>query len=381
MKDRKNTGSTKYRGVKNKKGVIFLLSLLLLVLLVVPCFALGASIGDDVKVHFSSSEPPEDTAPPSQAESTAQDAAAPSSQASEPAPPSSETPVSSAVQAPAGTFKILDSVTGETLEVDDRTFVIGTVAAEISPTYHPEAIKAQAVAAYTYYSSLRQTQKTSPTPALKGADFAASPSQWLTYVSEDQMRERWGEQFDAYYKNITDAVDAVLGQTLQQDGQLITATYYAISAGTTEDAKEVFGNSRSYLVPVASPGDVYADGYSTTVSLSQEEFKNAAQSTWNCTLEGDPASWVGQVTNDASGYVSSIVIGGQARKGTEARTAFGLRSANFEVTYENGTFTFHVRGYGHGVGMSQVGAEYMANQGSLYDEILAWYYPNTTLVK
>lgn len=105
------------------------------------------------------------------------------------------------------------------------------MAAEISPTYHPEAIKAQAVAAYTYYSSLRQTQRQSPNSALKGADFAASPSEWLTYVSEDQMRERWGDNFDSYYKDLTEAIDAVLGQTLQQDGQLITATYYAISAG------------------------------------------------------------------------------------------------------------------------------------------------------
>ena len=95
------------------------------------------------------------------------------------------------------------------------------MAAEISPTYHPEAIKAQAVAAYTYYSSLRQTQRQSPNSALKGADFAASPSEWLTYVSEDQMRERWGDNFDSYYKDLTEAIDAVLGQTLQQDGQLI----------------------------------------------------------------------------------------------------------------------------------------------------------------
>ena len=102
--------------------------------------------------------------------------------------------------------------------------------------------------------------------------------------------------------------------------------------------------------------------------------KYAAQSAWNCTLEGDPSAWIGDITNDTSGYVSAIVIGGEARKGTEARTAFGLRSANFEVKYENGTFTFYVKGYGHGVGMSQVGAEYMANQGSSY-------YPNTTLVK
>ena len=95
---------------------------------------------------------------------------------------------------------------------------------------------------------------------------------------------------------------------------------------------------------------VYAEGYRTTVSLSEEDFKNAAQSAWNCTLEGDPSAWIGDITNNTSGYVSAIVIGGEARKGTEARTAFGLRSANFEVKYENGTFTFYVKGYGHGVG-------------------------------
>ncbi len=384
MKEYKNKGKKEHNGIKNKKGNILLLVLLLLILLVVPCFALGASIGDDVKVHFNSSEQASSeissdvSAAESIAEVSSQEPASSQPASSEPA---SQAPVSSAAETSAATFKILDSVKGEVFEVDDRTFVIGTVAAEISPTYHPEAIKAQAVAAYTYYSSLRQTQRQSPNSALKGADFAASPSQWLTYVSEDQMRERWGDQFDSYYKNLTEAIDSVMGQTLQQDGQLITATYYAISAGTTEDAKEVFGNSRSYLVPVASPGDVYAEGYRTTVSLTEEEFKNAAQSAWNCTLEGDPSTWIGDITNDTSGYVSAIVIGGEARKGTEARTAFGLRSANFEVTYENGTFTFHVKGYGHGVGMSQVGAEYMANQGSTYDEILAWYYPNTTLVK
>ena len=381
MKGHKNTGKKENNGLKSKKGNIILLVLLLLILLVVPCFALGASIGDDVKVHFNSSEQVSSETSSYVVSSTTESIAEVSSQEPVSSEPVSQAPASSATDSPTGTFKRLDSVKGEVFEVDDRTFVIGTVAAEISPTYHPEAIKAQAVAAYTYYSSLRQTQRQSPNSALKGADFAASPSEWLTYVSEDQMRERWGDNFDSYYKDLTEAIDAVLGQTLQQDGQLITATYYAISAGTTEDAKEVFGNSRSYLVPVASPGDVYAEGYRTTVSLSEEDFKNAAQSAWNCTLEGDPSAWIGDITNDTSGYVSAIVIGGEARKGTEARTAFGLRSANFEVKYENGTFTFYVKGYGHGVGMSQVGAEYMANQGSSYDEILAWYYPNTTLVK
>ncbi len=381
MKGHKNTGKKENNGLKSKKGNIILLVLLLLILLVVPCFALGASIGDDVKVHFNSSEQVSSETSSYVVSSTTESIAEVSSQEPVSSEPVSQAPASSATDSPTGTFKILDSVKGEVFEVDDRTFVIGTVAAEISPTYHPEAIKAQAVAAYTYYSSLRQTQRQSPNSALKGADFAASPSEWLTYVSEDQMRERWGDNFDSYYKDLTEAIDAVLGQTLQQVRSADYCNLLCNFRRYHRRCKEVFGNSRSYLVPVASPGDVYAEGYRTTVSLSEEDFKNAAQSAWNCTLEGDPSAWIGDITNDTSGYVSAIVIGGEARKGTEARTAFGLRSANFEVKYENGTFTFYVKGYGHGVGMSQVGAEYMANQGSSYDEILAWYYPNTTLVK
>ena len=174
-----------------------------------------------------------------------------------------------------------------------------------------------------------------PILGIKGADFAASPSQWLTYVSEDQMRERWCDNFDSYYKDL-DRSDRTLywGKTLQQDGQLITATYYAISASTTEDAKEVFGNSRSYLVPVASPGDVYAEGYRTTVSLSEEDFKmpHKAHGTalWR---ETHPLGLVILLTTHQVMFLQ-LWIGGEARKGTEARTAFGLRSANFEVKYE-----------------------------------------------
>lgn len=376
MRGNKNRNKNTTTDTKNRKGNILLVSLLLLMLLIIPFFAMGATIDDDVKVHFNSSEVSSQEAS-SVVESKPEESSVPPVSSE----PVSEAPSSAPATTPTGTFKVLDSVKGEVFEVEDRTFVLGTVAAEISPTYHPEAIKAQAVAAYTYYSSLREAQKTTPNSALKGADFAASPSQWLTFVTEDQMRERWGNNFDSYYKDLTAAVDAVMGQTLQQDGKLITATFYAISGGTTEDAKEVFGNSRTYLVPVASPGDVYAEGYRTTQTLTAEEFKNAAQSKWNCTLEGDPSTWVGDITNNSSGYVSAIVIGGEPRKGTEARTTFGLRSANFEVKYEDGKFTFHVKGYGHGVGMSQVGAEYMATQGSSYEDILAWYYPNTVLVK
>ena len=357
------------------KALFLLFAALLLAWLIVPCLALGADIGDDVKVHFNADQNAQ-SAPETP---LAQAAPGSESAASETQTPSSEAAVSQAAE--TAVFHILDSMKDEVFEVDDRTFLIGTLAAELAPTYHAEALKAQAVAAYTYYCSLRNARKMTQSSALKGADFAANPSQWLIYASKEQMQERWGENFDAYYRNLCDAVDAVWGQTLQQNGELITATYYAISGGTTVDAKEVFGNARSYLVPVASPGDVYAEGFRTTLTLTPEQVHTAAKNAWDCTLEGDPNAWFGQIVRDSSGYVSSVVIGGAERKGTQARTAFGLRSANFEVAYENGAFTFSVKGYGHGVGMSQVGAQYMASQGSAYHEILAWYYPNTELVK
>ena len=98
-------------------------------------------------------------------------------------------------------------------------------------------------------------------------------------------------------------------------------------------------------------------------------------------MEGDPSAWIGDITNNTSGYVSAIVIGGEA-EGKVRKPAPHLDCVPpILVKYENGTFTFYVKGYGHGVGMSQVGAEYMANQGSSYNDILAWYYPNTTLIK
>lgn len=267
------------------------------------------------------------------------------------------------------------------ITVDDREFLYGATAAEMSPAEQPEALKAQAVAAYTYYSHLRTQQKAKPTAALNGADFSANTQNWEIYVNKDQMKARWGSNFDSYYNKLKTAVDAVFGQTLQSNGELITATYYAISAGKTEAAADIWGNACSYLVPVASPGDVYASGYQTTVALTPDQFKAAAQKQWPAmSFAGDASKWIGASKRTNSGSVETILIGGKSVKGSDARTAFGLRSANFTVSYASNKFTFTVKGYGHGVGMSQVGAVYMASQGSTYKEILAWYYPGTTLV-
>ncbi len=277
-------------------------------------------------------------------------------------------------------FKILDTKSNKTITADDRSFLFGAIATEMSPDAPQEALKAQGVAAYTYYSRLRKQQKQNPTPSLNGADFSADTQGWQIYVTKAQMQERWGKNFDTYYNNLTTVVNAVYGQVIKSDNDLADATYYAISSGNTETSEDIWGGKLKYLVSVASPGDVFAGGYQTTVTMTADQFKAAVlKSEPKANLSGDAATWVGEIKRTASGSVKSVQVGGASITGNDARTALGLRSANFTLTYANGVFTFVVKGYGHGVGMSQVGAEYMAGQGSTYKQILAWYYPTTTL--
>ena len=177
---------------------------------------------------------------------------------------------------------------------------------------------------------------------------------------------------------LSPAVECVYGQVLRSGGKFIDATYYAISSGRTEDAAAVWGAASPCLVSVASPEDAFAPGYLSTVQMSTAQFQ-AAAATLGCSLSGDAAHWVGTVKHSGTGLVSWAELGGKRVKGGDLRTAFGLRSANFQVTYTAGNFLFTVKGYGHGVGMSQTGAVAMAQRGVPYTQILAWYYPGSVL--
>ncbi|WP_326975532.1 stage II sporulation protein D [Caproicibacter sp. BJN0012] len=277
-------------------------------------------------------------------------------------------------------FHIMDSGTKQILTVGDREFMTGGVAAEMSPSAETEALKAQAVACYTYYSRLREIQKKTPDASLNGADFSADLQNGQIYLTDDLRRKRWGSHYDEYAQALKTAIDPVFGQTLRSSGELIEATYYAISSGNTESSADVWGGERPYLVSVASPGDRFAGGYQTAVTLPTDKMKtDILAAAPDANLSGDPSGWVGAAERTAAGSVKSILLGGKSITGNAARTAFGLRSANFTVNYSNGQFTFLVLGYGHDVGMSQTGAQYMAKEGVNYRQILSWYYPTTTL--
>ena len=303
-----------------------------------------------------------------------------SSSAPAPTKSGSSSPAAQPVPASAGSFRILDSVSGKTLTVDDRSFLYGGVAAEMSPDAPPEALRAQAVACYTYYGRLREAERKSPSSELKGADFSADLQKGEKYVSPDLMKTRWGSSYEEEYRKLTDAVSPVFGQVLKYGGELIDSTYFAISSGNTDNASDVWGGSCPYLVSVASPGDCFAGGYQTSAVFSADQFKTCVLTAApKANLSGNPSSWLGPAQRTSAGMVKTISIGGQKADGPQVRAAFNLRSSDFSVSYADGKFTFLVKGYGLNVGMSQIGAEYMATQGSTYRQILSWYYPGTEL--
>lgn len=291
-------------------------------------------------------------------------------------PPEGETPAPSAGKDEADIFRLYDAPSDSIIEVSTRDFLIGTVAAELPPSFHLEALKAQAVASYTYYSIQRSKSRVSPDESIRGADFANVLWGYPIYYSADSLRERWGDGFDEYYSRFSEAIDAVLGKSITCQGEPILAVYHAISSGMTESAETVWGGAVPYLTPVPSPGDKLSPDYRCEVSFTPSEFAAALkESDAELSLEGDPAAWVGAEPEcSASGTVVRIAVGGGSMSGSELRSALGLRSACFTVVFTDGAFHFTVLGYGHGVGMSQYGADYLARQGSSWEDILYYYY-------
>jgi len=280
-------------------------------------------------------------------------------------------------------FKILDTSSGKIITIDDKEFCYGAVAYEMPPGFENEALKAQTVALYTFFSRKRQIQRQNPDGTLKGADFSADLSEGQFYISDEQRKKNWGTLYDKSMEKIKNAVDSVFGEVIvDSKGELIDACYHSASAGSTESAEDIFKTERDYLQPVPSPWDVDSPDFITKVTVSEDEFiKKMKENSPDIKFSDDPEKFISSIKKTASGSVTETVIGNEKFTGSDIRGIFGLKSAAFDIVYADRKFTFTVRGYGHGVGLSQWGANGMAAQGSSYKEILSHYYTNTKIIK
>lgn len=270
-------------------------------------------------------------------------------------------------------ISVMSSSTGKTEKIKLREYIIGSVAAEMPALYHPEALKAQAVASYTYAKKVGEQNEKYKESYLGEADITDSPDTHQGYIDEKRRREKWGDNFAEYEKKIENAVDEVFGYFMTYNGDTALAVYHSNSAGRTQSAKTLWGSDIPYLVSVESPGDKLSPDYVSTHEFSKSEFKKLARSC-DISLEGDAEEWVGELTKAESGYVISVRLGATEVSASKFREEFSLKSCCFDIDYADERFKVTCYGYGHGAGMSQYGADYMARQGSTWREILKHYY-------
>ena len=167
-------------------------------------------------------------------------------------------------------------------------------------------------------------------------------------------------------------------QVIVYDGEIINAVFFSISSGKTEAAESVWGYEIPYLVSVDSDFDSGASGYMSTVSVSVNEYKSKLADSFGCSFEN--SIYPTNINRSSAGGIISITVGGKTLTGTQFRMLFGLRSSNIVIENDGDNVVFTVKGYGHGVGMSQYGANQLAKQGYTYDMILKYYYSGTELV-
>ena len=271
---------------------------------------------------------------------------------------------------------VKDGETVENMALDQ--YLRGVVRGEMPASFQLEALKAQAAAERTYvYYQLAAGRK----EAHPDADVCTDPACCSAWLSEDAAREKWGEDFDGWESRIGEAVAATDGQAALYDGQPILAVFHSSSAGKTAEAGDVWSGDVPYLRSVDSPeGEETVPNYYSAAEFTAAEAKALlAQAHPELTFSAGPDKWFGAVERDDSGRVSTVEVCGAPLRGVEVRRIFSLRSACFTVDAAADKVTFRVTGYGHGVGMSQYGANELARQGKTWQEILMWYYADITI--
>ena len=270
------------------------------------------------------------------------------------------------------TIKLLHIETGEIEEVNIDEYLYGVVSAEMPASFHEEALKAQATVArtYTIYKILNGSKH-------EGADICDSASCCQAWISKEDRYAKWNEaERENNWGKIVKAVESTKGQIITYEGSPINAFFHSNSGGTTETPTNVWGGTNyPYLQTVETSGEEAYTQYSSNVILTKNEVIQKIKEFYSdCEINFENENEVQILEYTESGRVKTIKFGNKEISGVEARTIFGLRSAKFTVKVEGNNVIFEVLGYGHGVGMSQTGADSMAKLGNDYQTIIKHYY-------
>ncbi len=281
-------------------------------------------------------------------------------------------PVAEAPKQSAVSVTLLHENQVHTLNLEE--YLYGVVAAEMPASFEAEALKAQAVAARTYTINRSRFQnKDHP-----DANVCSDSAHCKAYLPPDRLQEKFQnspEQLD----KIKQAVDSTQNQIAVYNGEPISAVFHSTSSGMTENSKDVWGGDLPYLVSVVSEGEEASPRYTETKTFSFTEFQQKINAgATKVPFSPSPNDWFSRWEKNNSGSIRSLSICGVSFKGTELRSLLGLRSTHFDITITD-KITVTTKGNGHGVGMSQYGANDMAKKGYTYEEILKKYYTGINL--
>jgi len=250
-------------------------------------------------------------------------------------------------------YQVNIDTTDKLLTVELEEYIIGVVAGEMPALFSEEALKAQAIASRTYLINHLQTNKT-----------ITNTTDDQVYLTKEEMKEKWKDDYDKYYNKIKEAVTATKGLIMYYNNEPIKAYYFSTSNGYTASSISVFNEQRDYLTSVESPFD---QDNSNTIEISKQDFCNKLDISCNQIS-------ITNIIKDNSNRISKITINNKEFKGTQVRKLLSLRSTDFTFNIKETTIEIITKGYGHGVGMSQYGANNMAKIGYTYEEILKYYY-------
>mgnify|MGYP001205264108 FL=1 len=251
-------------------------------------------------------------------------------------------------------------------------YLVGVVAGEMPASFHPEALKAQAVAARTYVAK-KLKQYGGSGCASSGYDICTDSACCQAWTNP-QSFEGTGK-----YRKIRDAVFSTAGEVAVYGGELIEALFHSTAGGYTENSENVFSAALPYLRSVYS-NETGAPRYQSTATVSRAKFAEKLASATGVKLTGDNVeSLVAVAERFESGRVKTVAVGDKALTGREFRSLFNLDSANFTIEFGEEEVSIHTKGFGHGVGMSQTGADAMAKEGEKYIDILKYYYTGISI--
>ncbi len=301
------------------------------------------------------------------------------SAAAEAAVPAEEPPPETESPLPIGPDgeRLVSLITPEgVLELTMGEYLSGVVAAEMPASFPIEALKAQAVAART--DTVWRQSGHSPHP--EGA-CCSDPACCKAWLSEAELRSRWGEEYESWSAAIREAVRETDGLVLLYAGKPIFAAFHACSPGRTEASENVWVEALPYLRSVSSPETAdTVPNFSSAVILSWDELRRTAEAEYpGLALTGPGETWLNEAVYSESGRLLTVKLGDRTLTGTQLRFLLGLRSTAVTWTCGDEEIRFEAKGYGHGVGMSQYGARQMALDGADWKDILAHYYPGTTV--